>query len=81
VTCNEVVREAAMLPVREPGQAYAGAFLDATTMAGFIELYCDHPDHGQEVLAAPAVDELLRRRPGVRTVVHRVAELVGVDRG
>ncbi|WP_028653518.1 hypothetical protein [Nocardioides halotolerans] len=81
VTRNDVVREAAMDPVREPGQAYAGAFLQRTTMIAFVEVYTDHPDHGAELLAGPDVAPLLRRQPGVRIAVHRVDELVGVDRG
>lgn len=81
VTRNDVVREAAMNAVREPGQAYAGTFLSGTTMVAFVEIYADHPDHATELLAAAEVDAVLRRRPGVRIVAHRVNELVGVDRG
>jgi hypothetical protein len=81
VIANAVVREAEMAAVIEPGQAYAGRFLDATGMTAIDELYFDHRVWGQEFFNAPAVRAALRPVPGVRIAVHEIQELVGVDRG
>jgi hypothetical protein len=75
---NRVVREAEMAPVVEPGQAYTGRYLGATSMIGIDELYFDHRDWAEECFRGLA--ELLRPHPEVRMRLHAVDELVGVDR-
>jgi hypothetical protein len=79
---NRVVAEAEMAPVSEPGQAYSGRTLAATSMTHLDEWYFDHPAWGDEFFAMPQVTEALRHMAGyARIACHRVDELVGVDRG
>lgn len=77
---NDVVREAEMAAVNEPGQAYTGRYRDRTDMYAIDELYFDHTVWGEEFFAAPAVRPALVPRTGVRVAVYAVTELVGVDR-
>ena len=78
---NRVVTEAEMVAVTEPGQAYAGRALPATSMTHVDEWYFDHPAWGDEFFATPQLIEALRDVPGyARIACHRAQELVGVDR-
>jgi hypothetical protein len=75
---NRAVREAELAAVAEPGQAYTGRYLDATSMVGIDELYFDHRDWAEECFRGVA--DLLRPQPEVRIGLYAVEELVGVDR-
>ena len=77
---NRALREAEMVAVTEPGQAYAGRYLPSTTMCGIDELYFDHRDWAAEFFRSPPVREALTLDPAVRVGVYAVEELVGVDR-
>lgn len=77
---NDVVREAEMGAVNEPGQAYTGRYRERTGMYAIDEMYFDHTVWAEEFFASPAVRPALAPRTGVRAAVYAVAELVGVDR-
>ena len=77
---NDVVREAEMAAVDEPGQAYTGRYRERTGMHAIDEMYFDHTVWAEEFFASPAVRPALLARSGVRVAVYAVAELVGVDR-
>jgi hypothetical protein len=77
---NRALREAEMMSVLEPGQAYTGRYLESTTMTGFGELYFDHSVWAEEFFRIPAISETLRPSEGVDLGVYAVRELVGVDR-
>ena len=78
---NDVVREAEMAAVSEPGQAYTGRYRERTGMHAIDEIYFDHTVWAEEFFASPAVRPALAQRTGVRVAVYAVTELVGVDRG
>lgn len=77
---NGVEREAAMVEVQEPGQAYAGRYLPSTSMVALDELYFDHRDWGAELFADERIREAVAPGDGVRAGVYAIEELVGVDR-
>jgi hypothetical protein len=77
---NDVVREAEMAAVTEPGQAYTGRYREQTPMLAIDELYFDHTVWAEEFFAGPAVRPALFARTGIRVAVYAVAELVGVDK-
>lgn len=77
---NDVVREAEMAAVAEPGQAYTGSYRERTGMCAIDEMYFDHTVWAEEFFASPSVRPALMARTGVRVAVYAVAELVGVDR-
>lgn len=77
---NDVVREARMAAVDEPGQAYTGQYQDRTPMLAIDELYFDHTVWAEEFFAGPSVRPALFARTGVRVAVYAVTELVGVDK-
>jgi hypothetical protein len=77
---NDVVREAEMAAVTEPGQAYTGRYRDVTPMLAIDEFYFDHTVWAEEFFAGTGPREALRTVAGVRVGLYRVTELVGVDR-
>ena len=77
---NDVVREATMAAVDEPGQAYTGQYQERTPMLAIDEFYFDHTVWAEEFFAGPTVRPALFARTGVRVAVYAVSELVGVDK-
>ncbi|TDC58543.1 hypothetical protein E1281_00910 [Actinomadura sp. KC345] len=77
---NDVVREAEMAAVSEPGQAYTGRYRERTGMYAIDEMYFDHAVWAEEFFASLAMRPALAPRTGVRVAVYAVTELVGVDR-
>jgi hypothetical protein len=76
---NRVMAESRTAPITEPGQRYAGDFLDRSDRVAIDELYFDNHLAGREFFARPEVERALAALGGP-VQVHLVREWVAVDR-
>jgi hypothetical protein len=76
---NRVTAESRTEPINEPGQRYAGSYLERSRRASIDELYFDNHLAGREFFARPEVGRALDAMGGV-VRAHLVREWVAVDR-